>query len=611
MVQARELSIALTAATVALPQQPVIRHLDVRCTVTADAQGLRCSQGSASAQLPELGNVRASFTATATPDARWQAGLTLRKSSVPLAALLKFSHAYGLSIPGTATGIADVELTATAQPTTNSLHAVVALQDLGYSEPSGRYAAEHWSTRLTAAWDSHSRRWDLHTDSRAGQLYIEPLFLDFAVLPLTAQLSATPSASGWAITSLRVQQGDAGTLTGNARLDTAYRPQRLSLQLEATSLGPLVTTDVQPFLIGSPWEGLTASGAARASMAWANGQLLSATFQPQQVSIKADRLGLSLEGMQGDAAWSASNAAPSTLRWTQGLVQKIALGSTAVRFLAQGNSFTVLDPWRIPLLDGALAIERFALRNLGLPTLEADFSGALEPIDLKTLCQSLGWPEFDGTLSGRLPGLRIRDNVWQIDGSLEASAFDGQIQISRLRAIEPFGVLPRITTDIRLRRLDLERVTRVFSFGRITGRLDGDIDGLRLLAWKPVAFDARLYSSPDDDQPHRISQRAIDNISSIGGGPTGVLSRGFLSLFEDFAYSRMGLGCVLRDGRCRMSGIEDTDNGDAYTIVQGRLLPRIDVVGFARNVSWNNLLQQLDAARRSSGPQTQAPTTPP
>ena len=81
-----------------------------------------------------------------------------------------------------------------------------------------------------------------------------------------------------------------------------------------------------------------------------------------------------------------------------------------------------------------------------------------------------------------------------------------------------------------------------------------------------------------------------------------------MSIFKDFSYDRMGISCVLRDGRCRMDGIEPApphDGQAGYYLVKGRLLPRIDVVGYTREVSWDTLVQQVEAALASGGPQTQ------
>ena len=49
-----------------------------------------------------------------------------------------------------------------------------------------------------------------------------------------------------------------------------------------------------------------------------------------------------------------------------------------------------------------------------------------------------------------------------------------------------------------------------------------------------------------------------------------------------------------------MSGIEPRGNG--YLILEGRGLPRITVVGYAREVSWSTLTGQLAAILASGGP---------
>ena len=150
-------------------------------------------------------------------------------------------------------------------------------------------------------------------------------------------------------------------------------------------------------------------------------------------------------------------------------------------------------------------------------------------------------------------------------------------------------------------------MTGAFSFGRITGRLSGRVDGLRLFNWSPVAFDARLYTPPDDRSKHRISQRAVENIGSIGGGGAGVtaaLSSGFLRFFDDFNYDRLGLSCRLENDVCAMDGVAPAPNG-GYYLVKGKGLPRIDVIGSSRRVDWPRLVQQLIAATKSGGPTVQ------
>ncbi len=247
-------------------------------------------------------------------------------------------------------------------------------------------------------------------------------------------------------------------------------------------------------------------------------------------------------------------------------------------------------------------MRRFELAAAGTPAMQVAFDGALAPVSMERLCRALEWPVFGGTLSGAIPTLEYRDGNLSVGGTLAANVFDGRVEVDQLRLEQPFGTLPRLSADMKIRHIDLEAATRAFSFGRIEGRLDGDVNNLRLLKWRPVAFDGRLYTTPGDDSRHRISQRAIENIADLGGGgAAGVLSRGFLRFFEDFAYDRIALGCRLQDGICYMSGLEPHRSG-GYYIVKGRLLPRIDVIGFATRVSWDGFVEQLKSATQSEGP---------
>jgi hypothetical protein len=264
----------------------------------------------------------------------------------------------------------------------------------------------------------------------------------------------------------------------------------------------------------------------------------------------------------------------------------------------------LLEPARIPVLDGALDLESFRIRNAGQPTVAFIIDATIQPISVRQLCNAFGWPEFGGKLSGQISKLRVRQSVATLGTTLQAQVFDGTVKISDLRLEQPFSKWPRFYSTIGLQNLDLALVTSAFSFGGITGRLSGDIKGLELFNWSPVAFDARLYTPPDDRSRHRISQRAVENIGSIGGGGAGVtaaLSSGVLRFFDDFNYDRLGFSCRLENDVCHMEGVAPAPNG-GYYLVKGKGLPRIDVIGGARRVDWPRLVQQLIAVTESEGP---------
>ncbi|HEX9853034.1 MAG TPA: hypothetical protein VGA68_08465, partial [Woeseiaceae bacterium] len=230
----------------------------------------------------------------------------------------------------------------------------------------------------------------------------------------------------------------------------------------------------------------------------------------------------------------------------------------------------------------------------------------LEPIQLGMLTGAFGWPAFSGSLSGQLPLLQYDGEVVTVGGTLTAEAFDGDIEIANLRVEEPLGLVPRLHGDLRLRQLDLEQVTDTFSFGLIQGRLSGDVTGLEMISWQPVAMDLHLYTPEGDSSRRRISQRAVENLASVGGGgAAAALSSGFMKFFEEFSYEKVGIRCVLRDGTCAMSGAGpagESEFGRGYYIVKGSGLPRIDVVGYRHQVSWTALVRQLVSITESGAP---------
>ncbi|MBL6751336.1 MAG: hypothetical protein ISP90_12475 [Nevskia sp.] len=599
----------------------------------AAALPVRCEGGHISARLPRIGgvsgNVRAAFAdkrtwsvSTARLDTPFgplaldfspsPQGLRghLSSSGLNLAGVTKALSAWGVKRRFAASGRADVDLQLLLRDDRKvSARYKIGLSGLTLSEPSGRYASEKLAASVTgtAASDGKSARLQAAFALPAGQLYWEPVFADFGVHPLRGQAELA-----WAAKQRRLelthavfeQDGVAqGELSG--ALDPAQPVATAALQVRTLTVQfpGFFEVYVKPFLAGKPYEDLQSAGHATLRAAVEHGKPARLDLDLQDLSVDSARLDAGVVGVDGKVQWDAdSTAGESHVQWRGGRFGKLPLAGSVLRFRAGARGVALTAPFLQPVLDGALSVKRFEAANLGAPDLEARFDAQVEPISLDQLCRALGWPVFSGKLSGVLPGLRLHAGVLAVDGALTAQAFDGAVAVTGLRVTDPLGPLPQLSADVRMRGLDLAALTGAFSFGRIEGRLDIDVDALRLLAWRPVAFQARMQTPPADPSRHRISQRAIDNISSIGGGPTGVLSRGFMSLFKDFDYDRIGLSCVLSNGVCRMDGIGPAPNG-GYYLVTGRWLPRIDVIGYTHDVSWDVLLQQVDNVRHAQKPE--------
>jgi len=289
------------------------------------------------------------------------------------------------------------------------------------------------------------------------------------------------------------------------------------------------------------------------------------------------------------------------LSWQSAYVYAIPLGTSNIKARTQSSSLILQQPWLLPILDGALQINDFSLHNPGDEHLKWTFAGELSPISMESLSAALEWPLMHGKLSGVIPHVDYVEQQLKVDGALKVKLFEGITTIRDLQLDKPFGSLPQLQANIDMKGLNLETLTQTFDFGKITGKLDGRLTNFRLSNWQPVDFDAKFATPEGDKSRRKISQKAVDNLSQIGGGATGVLQRSFLRFFEDFSYQRLGLSCKLRNEICEMSGVGEAKQG-YYIVKGGGLPPRINVVGYTRRVDWSDLIERLKAVSKSSGP---------
>lgn len=553
---------------------------------------------------------------------QWQA--RIRAERLDLEQALQLANAlklptFEITGSGHVTTAIDVRGGATLQRATVD----ATFHELTANNASGTLASEKWTFTIRAGLQAVRDAWTYTAtlETKQGQAYVEPLFLDFGVHAATVRSEGRIESDGSiTLRTFDIDHRDVLSASGSARIDMAQQqPLRdLSLELRSLQFPGAYSSYLQPFLLDTDFKSMQTAGLV-------SGVVEIAAGAPQRVKLTLDDVSfddgartMALEGLTGTVAWRDApdddedvvlrgGAERSSLKWNGGAVLNLALGPSALEFTALGRQVRLLEAAKIPLLDGAVELESFRIRNAGLPSVAFMVDAAVRPISVAELCKAFGWPEFGGSVGGQVSKLRLRDGVVTVGTTLQAQVFDGRVAIKDLRLTDALGAWPRFYSSIELANLDLELVTRAFSFGRITGRLSGSIDDLQLFNWQPIAFDAKLFTPPDDRSKHRISQRAVENIGSIGGGGGGVtaaLSSGFLRFFDEFRYDRLGLSCRLENEVCYMNGVAPAPNG-GYYLVKGSGVPRIDVIGGARRVDWPRLVQQLIAVTESGGPVVQ------
>src|SRR5690625_4852426 len=232
------------------------------------------------------------------------------------------------------------------------------------------------------------------------------------------------------------------------------------------------------------------------------------------------------------------NRVSAQLEWRGFSLLSLPFGQSALVLDGSRDHWGLSEPLEVPLLDGAVVVEHLDWRAAAEAHDSLSMDVHIEPLGLPGLTKVLGWPEFGGRLSGRFPGIRFADNRLDFTGGIDVEAFSGQITVTDLVIERPFGSLPALAAQVEFERLDLAELTGAFNFGHMDGLLSGWFHDLRLLDWRPVAMDARAYTLADAPR-RRISQRAVENLSRLGGGAAA--GAGLLRMFDEFSYRRAGL----------------------------------------------------------------------
>jgi hypothetical protein len=618
-------------------EQGTLRDMQLECPLAqADEGGWRCPGGTLRIGGSPIGAQTTQWRGHYRPDAESileVPGLGLAGGAVSLALSGRGRHwrlrlevsrleAGGLartlgaaaaardwSPAGRLSGKVELDYTPAGLGAALDLHAA----QFAYANADGTQAAESVEARVRADLRESGSAWsfDGRVEWTGGGLYSEPLFVDAGTTPVTATAVGRwrPPAGRLELDTWTLTMPGVVDLTGTGRLrwpgsgsgpgsESAPGIEEMTLVARSDAVDRLYPALLQPFLLGTPADDLEAGGriglVVRIDAAGAEQLGLELTDL-----VLADRQGrFSLDSTTGSLAWDRTREVPeSRLHVAGASLLRIPVGAFSVRVQFSGDRLDLAEPVPVPVLDGRVVLEAFAVRGM-LRAGEApawSASAVLENLSLAELTQAFEWPPFAGSVNARLRDLRYADRRFEAGDPIEVEAFEGRLRIERLSILEPLGTAPVLEADATLRNLSLDAVTETFALGRIEGRLDGEVRDIRLVGWRPDQFDLHLYTPPDDDSRRRISQRAVENLTELGSGVPAGLSAGVLSIFESFGYRRIELEIELDGNRAEMGGLAREEGG--YYLVQGAGLPRIDVIGRNRSVAWKDLLERLQQIR--------------
>lgn len=369
------------------------------------------------------------------------------------------------------------------------------------------------------------------------------------------------------------------------------------LELYVPQLKPVTPVYLAPFLAT---EGIELQGELEVKLKLQQNILSEINLDMQQFTLRDNEQRFYLGQANAEVNWTKQNKdQASFINWQTLNLRAIPFAPGQLDFTLFDRQFRLLQAAKLGVLEGELFIQKFSFsttENNDDPIVH--FKGWVDNLSLEQLSRALNWEPLTGSISGYIPSVRYQNKTLSLDGELKMRVFGGQVRINNLASSGMFTNFAQFYMDLEFDDLDLSMITRKFHIGNIEGKLSGVVQNLYLENWHPVSFYAWMGTPEGDDSTHKISQKAVENIASIGGNSAAdVLSKGFLSLFSSFRYDKLGFGCYLHQGVCQLMGVEAVDNG--FYLVKGGGLPRINIIGYNPRLNWSVLLERLRRITKS------------
>ena len=481
----------------------------------------------------------------------------------------------------------------------------VSMSDAKLDSKSGTIAAQQLGAegnfRIDTGLVTSSVMWD--GQLQGGQLLLGPLFAQLPQNPVGLHVGGSFGPAGITLDSLDFDDPDALRLSGKVGFDRHGNLDKLALDHFAATFPAAYARYGATFVRSlTGLDALTTSGSISGALDLGSKGPRVIDLTAKDVTLDSHGGSFAVSGLDGGLDWRAGMTRPATqLKWNALSLYKLDFGPATLSLEDDGGALSLRAPASVGLFGGTFQIGRFEWRPDVAKSQRLSAAFSITDVDMNQLCAALGWPAFGGKLGGAVPDLVYRGNDLVFGGGLSLNVFGGSVSVTNLSMQHPFGNTPELAADIDMDQLDLAQLTGVFGFGQITGQMDGDIHGLKLVDWKPVAFNADLTAN----RGGKISQNAIKSLTQVGGGGiAGGLQGMALRLFKTFGYAKIGLSCKLANGVCSMGGISpDPDaDGNGYTIVEGSGLPHITVIGHERSVDWATLVSRLKSVTEGNAP---------
>lgn len=482
-------------------------------------------------------------------------------------------------------------------PAAKGVEVELSVHEAKFSDVEGLHAGDKLTGKinLSAHEQASGWRWQGVFEWQQGELFWQPFY--FAEGNKRFVIRGVYHQPYIDIEQSTLELQGVGTLHSQSRINLISKAfDFLKVNANDVDFNGVYQTFIQPLIPNSAFGHLQVSGKADWSFEAQGLQPLKFHLKIADASMEEQTGKFGFSHFNADIPWDYDHPQSIQMGYQSGHLLNIPLGST--QWQAEVNRYAITSPsLRLPILDGVLDFQDVSAAWIN-QSMVWHLSMAMQPISMSSFSQALDWPVMRGQITGVIPLVTYANRELRMAGEMQFKLFNGKVGMSDLNIEDPLGVVPKLHANFVMRDIDLGEITRTFNFGSISGKLEGDIQNLRLQNWQPVAMNA-FVRTVDGPFEKKISQRAVENITALGGvGTAAALQRTFLRFFKSFGYEKIGISCELRGDICKMGGIDQVPGG--FAIVKGQGVPSVNVNGYTEYVSWKDVLARMQRVTDSN-----------
>jgi hypothetical protein len=493
-----------------------------------------------------------------------------------------------------------VDVAARLEPAVGGSRVVTTatLAKIGFRSPAGDVLGQNLAGKVDLeALLTRQPRMKADLTLRGGEALWGTVYVNLTKVPLDLHAGGT-RVGPEEYQDLALEGGLAGfgrlAIEGKARHAKGLWRHQGHLRVSDARLGPIFRTFIRDPLAASRRElaGLEMEGTAEVDLTFiGSGQAadLAGTLRVRSGDVRRGAEPPLLSDLTIDLpiAYSLGAENPGLPRpsdakkWGRLSLKKLRLGEQE---LGPWEMPAVLVPNRLYLggeIDASLFGAKLSLRRIQVddplsPSFRIKMAAQLTGLDLARVAGEN--PMLKGNLGGLLDPVAIGRDQMTATGELTGDLFGGRLDVRHVTMERPFRASREIGADVNVSLMDLERFSEALGVGRITGRLSGSVEGLRIAYGQPVAFHLKMESVPTQGVTQSVSLKAVNSISlvSTGSGLSGLGVSLMTRFFKEFPYEKIGIESNLKNDVFTVRGLIHED-GVEY-LVKRRFFSGINVI---------------------------------